>query len=595
MEPKSISILVLLVLAAAAAATQPLLTTVTGKLMGVKEAIHGKTVNSYLGVPYAEPPTGQRRFMKPIPLLPTPGVFNATRIPPLCMRPSRMELKMSEDCLYLNLWIPSKPDGNPEQMKAARGMNVPIVVYIPSFDQIIIPDGAEFAARNDVAFISLNYRVGALGFLFSGSPEAPGNAGLYDILEALRWVKLNSRLFGGNPGDITLWAKGEGAAVAAVLMTSPMTKDLFQKIIFESGSVHTSRNSFKTNSEAVTSRLLVNAGCFNYSKTWESQRDEAIRCLKVVHPEVIIGSQNFEPDAFQPVIGDSLIPDEPFQGDRQHFTNPYQLFILMKDDESDPTLTDLLRSQPGSVDTTSDCKHVLRTFLRTSLNIPLNFVDKLLLRYKRDIQDARELCRQVFTDAYFMCPVKIFADVLSGMRDTSSVLFAKRSSLVDEFELSGDVDEKLLDILGRFVKTGVPKIPGKDVDWPKFSSDSPQVIYLQPGNITVGPFDRTELCQLWEPFIVNSRTQSDEDDDIDIVANPEKAGETNSMVVATTSKTVKVSHAPTSRQKSAKQGQLSSNETRNGGGSTDVHHLGLLTALSLSLTCRWMWTRKTYQ
>ena len=292
MKPESsVVVLILGMVVIAAGATQPLLTTITGKLMGAREKINGKSVNSYHGVPYAEPPTGQRRFMKPIPLLPMPGVFNATRVPPLCMRPTSVELKMSEDCLYLNLWLPSGPDGSSEQMQAARKMNFSIVVYIPSFEQIIIPDGAEFAADNDVAFISVNYRVGALGFLFSGSPEAPGNVGLYDILEALRWVKLNSRLFGGNPEDITLWAKGEGAAVAAILMTSPMTKDLFQKVIFESGSIHTSRNSFKTNSEAVTTRLLVNAGCFNYSAPWESQRAEAIRCLKVVHPEVIIGEK----------------------------------------------------------------------------------------------------------------------------------------------------------------------------------------------------------------------------------------------------------------------------------------------------------------
>lgn len=153
------------------------------------------------------------------------------------------------------------------------------------------------------------------------------------------------------------------------------------------------------------------------------------------------------------MIGDSLIPDEPFQGDKQPFTNHYRMFILMKDDESDPTLNALLRSQPGSVDTTSDCKHVLRTFLRTSLNIPLSIVDKMILQYKLDTPNAMELCRRVFTDAYFMCPVKFFADVLSGYGDVNSVYFAKRSVL-DEFELSSDVDDNLLNVLGHFVRSG---------------------------------------------------------------------------------------------------------------------------------------------
>lgn len=261
---------------------QPMLVTVTGKMLGIESLVNGKLIHSYKGVPYAEPPTGQRRFMKPIPLMPMPGAFNATRSSPVCPRQSQFELYMNEDCLHLNLWIPASSGHS-------KRMNYPIVIYVPSNDESRFPDGSEFAADNSVIFVSINYRTGAFGYLFSASQEAPGNAGLYDIVEAIRWVKVNSRLFDGDPEDITLWGKAEGAAAAAILMTSPLTTNILRKMIYESGKLHTSVNSFRRNSEAVTMRLLVNAGCYNYGIPWEVQREKAIRCLKTVHPEVIVG------------------------------------------------------------------------------------------------------------------------------------------------------------------------------------------------------------------------------------------------------------------------------------------------------------------
>lgn len=269
-----------------ASARQPMLTTITGQLLGIEELVEDRIVHVFQGVPYAEPPTGQRRFMKPVPLMPIPGIFNATRSPPGCLRPSQIDLHMSEDCLYLNLWIPSLQN----EAKDNRLTNRPIIIYVPSSDQTGLPDCAELAAANDAIFIAISYRLGALGFLYSASTEAPGNVGLYDVLEAIRWAKLNSRMVGGNPEDITVWGRREGAAAAALLITSPLVMNLLRKVVFESGSMHTSMDSLRRNSEAVTTRLLVNAGCYNYAIPWELQRDRAIRCLKTVHPEVIVGT-----------------------------------------------------------------------------------------------------------------------------------------------------------------------------------------------------------------------------------------------------------------------------------------------------------------
>lgn len=124
----------------------------------------------------------------------------------------------------------------------------------------------------------------------------------------------------------------------------------------------------------------------------------------------------------------------------------------MKDDESQPTFNQLLRLQPGSVDTTSDCKHVFKNFLRTSLNIPFGITVKVLGEYQLVFSSTMDVCREAFTDAYFFCPIKLFSDVLSTTQG-SEVFFAKRSAL-DELHLDNDVDKKLLISLGQFVRSG---------------------------------------------------------------------------------------------------------------------------------------------
>lgn len=167
-----------------------------------------------------------------------------------------------------------------------------------------------------------------------------------------------------------------------------------------------------------------------------------------------VGSQAFEPDSFQPVTGDALIPVDPFQEANLRLANPFRIFVLMKNDESRPTFNELLRSQPGSLHTTSDCRPILKNFLRTSLNMPFRMVDKLLSEYKLLYGSTEKICSEAFTDAFFFCPIKLFADIISTSLG-SEIYFSVRSTVdSSSFPASNELDEQLLVALGHFVASG---------------------------------------------------------------------------------------------------------------------------------------------
>ncbi|NXT62289.1 ACES Acetylcholinesterase, partial [Chaetops frenatus] len=172
---------------------------------------------AFLGIPYAQPPLGPLRFAPPRPARPWGGVLDASSHPHACFQPvdtmfpgfggSEMwnpNREMSEDCL------------------GAASLDV----Y----------DGRFLAAAEGVLVVSMNYRVGALGFLaLPGHPEAPGNVGLLDQRLALRWVQDNIAAFGGDPGAVTLFGESAGAASAGLHLLSGGSRGLFRRAVLQSG------------------------------------------------------------------------------------------------------------------------------------------------------------------------------------------------------------------------------------------------------------------------------------------------------------------------------------------------------------------------
>lgn len=221
----------------ALAATDPVVEAPAGKLRGV--AIDDLRI--FKGIPYAAPPIGANRW-KPTQPMPTwSGVRNATAYGAACVQPKpRAESiyadeppAMSEDCLFLNVWAP----------KGAS--NAPVIVWIhggalvSGASNLSMYDGGKIAQQGMV-FVSINYRLGILGYLAhpelsaESAENISGNYGLTDQTEALRWIQRNIAAFGGDPSNVTIAGESAGALSVMHLMTSPRAHGLFTKAIMQS-------------------------------------------------------------------------------------------------------------------------------------------------------------------------------------------------------------------------------------------------------------------------------------------------------------------------------------------------------------------------
>lgn len=206
-------------------------------------------VCAFEGIPYAAPPVGARRFRPPAAPRPWHGVLAATRARAVCPQdrdlleeyPDTRTRFTDENCLYLNVWTP-KPDGNKR----------PVMVFIPGGAFVVgsasepIYNGSHLATRGNAVVVTLNYRLGILGWLELGSLDrsyaGSGNNGLRDQLAALRWVQRNIGAFGGDPHNVTVFGESAGGISVSALLAVDHPERYFHRAILESGSgylVHT--------------------------------------------------------------------------------------------------------------------------------------------------------------------------------------------------------------------------------------------------------------------------------------------------------------------------------------------------------------------
>jgi para-nitrobenzyl esterase len=216
-----------------------LVRTQQGSAQGV--AVGG--VEQFLGLPYGAPPVGDLRWKAPAPPKPYTGTLQATTFPAPCIQgnaPAGFP-PPSEDCLYLNLY---RPAGSKE------GKKMPVLMYIHGGGfgggTASLRDGMELVSGNDMIVITINYRLGALGWLAlagldaeSPAGSSSGNYGFLDMLAALRWVQDNITAFGGDKNNVTLAGTSAGGIGVCTLMTAPLHDRPFQKAIIESGECTT--------------------------------------------------------------------------------------------------------------------------------------------------------------------------------------------------------------------------------------------------------------------------------------------------------------------------------------------------------------------
>ncbi|XP_020642638.1 neuroligin-4, X-linked isoform X2 [Pogona vitticeps] len=311
-------------------AQYPVVTTNYGKIRGVRTPLPNEIlgpVEQYLGVPYASPPTGERRFQPPEPPSSWTGIRNATQFAAVCpqyldersllndMLPvwftANLDTVMTyvqdqnEDCLYLNIYVPTEDDIHDQSSKK------PVMVYIHGGSYMEgtgnIVDGSILASYGNVIVVTINYRLGVLGFLSTGDQAAKGNYGLLDQIQALRWIEENIGSFGGDPKRVTIFGSGAGASCVSLLTLSHYSEGLFQKAIIQSG---TALSSWAVNYQPAkyTAILAEKVGCNTLDTT------DLVECFRNKNYKELI-QQTITPAtyhiAFGPVIDGDVIPDDP--------------------------------------------------------------------------------------------------------------------------------------------------------------------------------------------------------------------------------------------------------------------------------------------
>ncbi|KAM3920334.1 pyrethroid hydrolase Ces2e-like [Leptodactylus fuscus] len=212
-----------------------------GKTLTVKET--NRTIHAFYGVPFAKPPVASLRFAAPESPEPWSSVREAQEYAPMCLQNRDVMEQMmsffkasvsipplSEDCLYLNIFTPADRKNDSK---------LPVMVFIHGGGLTSggagMFEGSALSAYEKVVVVSIQYRLGILGFFSTGKDDASGNYGFMDQVASLRWIQENIGNFGGDPNLVTIFGESAGGVSVSVLMMSPMSRGLFHRAIAESG------------------------------------------------------------------------------------------------------------------------------------------------------------------------------------------------------------------------------------------------------------------------------------------------------------------------------------------------------------------------
>ncbi len=266
----------------------------------------------FKGIPFAAPPVGPLRWLAPEKPAAWTGTRDARKFGPVAPQLAMMLNALaamvitdpqSEDCLYLNVWTP-----------AVDGKRRPVMVWIHGGAFAIgagsqgLYDGSVLARRGDVVVVTVNYRIGPLGFLrladlTDGKIPAGGNEGILDQIAALQWVRDNIAEFGGDPGNVTIFGESAGGMSVGTLLAAPAARGLFHKAIPQSGACHTGAPRERANRNA--ERIMAKLG---------ASGSDAIRALtpaQLLTGTLLADGKTPDPEfgmAYQPVIDGAMMP-----------------------------------------------------------------------------------------------------------------------------------------------------------------------------------------------------------------------------------------------------------------------------------------------
>ncbi|XP_053601561.1 uncharacterized protein LOC128670152 [Plodia interpunctella] len=428
-------------------------------------------VEVFLGIPYAAPPVGIFRFMPPASAPPWPGVKIADKFAPVCPQslppvrkgnppaPGRQAYMQrlipfltneSEDCLYLNIYVPFRDH--------ERAKKMPVLVFIhgDSFEwgSGNPYDGSILASYGNIIVITVNFRLGILGFLKpSLTDHAYGNNGLLDQLAALQWIKENIEDLGGDSSSVTVMGHGRGAACASYLMLSPISYGLFHRAILMSGTALSDWAMTKDPGRytfQVAQSLKCNPTSKNMMACLQNKPLAEIKSVQIL-------ARQFEVP-LGPIVAGSFIPSEPVEtmASFPNLLSKYQVLSGVTELESYhdfgamelelgmlETQRDDLITKYAEIVLGGDGKELMKEILRQYLPSKLD-------PQRWGVNENRDVILNIFSDARTLAPVISFADYQSkANRQSYFYVFGHNSISTEYAALNKSVNgEELPYVLG---------------------------------------------------------------------------------------------------------------------------------------------------
>ena len=485
--------------------------TAAGALRGIVAADH----RLFAGIPYAAPPVGPLRWQPPAPAAPWPGVRDATRPGLRCIQDARSDPEFgrhaSENCLTLNVWTP--PPSNERQ---------PVMVWIHGGAFVTgsgnIYDSRWLAGRGDIVVVTINYRLGTLGFLAHpelGPAGAVGNYGLEDQQAALRWVRDNIADFGGDPQKVTIAGESAGGMSVCDHLVAPGSAGLFRAAIIQSGPCQAQVGL--PEAEKASLDYAAQVGC--------GVRESAAECLRALPPERLQDVPSYyrigEDSLSGPVTGTTALPTDPVAAfGRGDYT---RVPVLIGSNRDEFTLFVAMQYLRGTRYTAEQYPELLSdTFGANAGAVAQHYP---LDGYHGDVALAYSA---TVTDGVFVCPSERVADRFAAAQAVYSYEFndpnpptpdpfhtlpfpigaAHSLELRYLFDIGGApplnpaqqvLSDQMIDYWSEFVTTGAPRVANQ-LEWPELGTApaAGKVLSLQPdGSRVITTFEQEHQCPFW--------------------------------------------------------------------------------------------------
>jgi len=362
-------------------------------------------IATWKGIRYAAPPVGDLRFRRPEPPERSAGITDATSYGSACPQPAFPNMPIDlgapqdEDCLRLNVW--ASADTEPGDAK-------PVMVWLHGGAYMLgsgsqpLYDGRRLAAGGDVVVVTVNYRLGALGFLDLSSFSTArrrfdSNIGLHDVLAALRWVRDNIAVFGGDPQRVTLFGESAGAGLVTTLLAAPAAEGLFAGAIAQSSPATSVYDTERAQRVAVS--VLDRLGIA--PSDVEALRDAPIAAILAASQQVFDEVPVRTPGtlAFVPIVDGDLLHDYPVKLAQQGRSHPVPLIIGTNKHEA--ALFWLMRS-PLMPITPRAITSMFTQIAAEQPDLQLPTEEQIVAAYSRMGRKARSL--RVATDVGFRMP-----------------------------------------------------------------------------------------------------------------------------------------------------------------------------------------------